>query len=45
VCIIDPRNTASIRLADKLGFNHYGQGYYKAHDVNKYERMRPARKS
>jgi len=45
VCIIDPRNTASIRLADKLGFNHYGQGYYKAHDVNKYERMRPAHKS
>jgi RimJ/RimL family protein N-acetyltransferase len=41
VCIIDPRNTASIRLAGKLGFHHYDQGFYKGNEVNKYERMRP----
>jgi RimJ/RimL family protein N-acetyltransferase len=40
VCIIDPRNTASIRLAQKLGFNYYDQGCYRSNDVNKYERMR-----
>jgi len=41
VCIIDPLNTASIRLAEKLGFSNYGQGHYKGSDVNKYERVRP----
>jgi len=41
VCIIDPRNTPSIRLAEKLGFNYYGQVSYRSSDVNKYERMRP----
>jgi RimJ/RimL family protein N-acetyltransferase len=41
VCIIDPRNTASIKLAGKLGFNYYDQGCYKDSDVNKYQRMRP----
>jgi RimJ/RimL family protein N-acetyltransferase len=41
VCIIEPRNTASIRLAEKLGFNYYDQGSYKGSDINKYERMRP----
>jgi len=45
VCIIDPGNTASIRLAEKLGFSHYGQGSYKGNDVNKYERMRPLHES
>jgi RimJ/RimL family protein N-acetyltransferase len=44
VCMIDPRNTASIRLAEKLGFNYYDQGCYKGKDVNKYERMRPDHK-
>jgi RimJ/RimL family protein N-acetyltransferase len=41
VCIIDPRNTASIRLADKLGYSRYDQGVYRNSDVNKYQRMRP----
>lgn len=41
VCLIEPRNTASIRLAEKLGFTCNGQGYYRSHDVNKYERVRP----
>jgi RimJ/RimL family protein N-acetyltransferase len=41
VCIIEPGNTASIRLAEKLGFSYYDQGCYKSSDVNKYERMRP----
>lgn len=41
VCIIDPLNTGSIRLAEKLGFSYYGQGQYKGSDVNKYERVRP----
>lgn len=40
VCIIEPRNTASIRLAEKLGFDYYGQGCYRNSDVNKYERRR-----
>lgn len=42
VCIIDPRNTASIKLAAKLGFKHYDKACYKDKDVNKYERMRHA---
>lgn len=41
VCMIEPRNTASIRLAEKLGFTCYGQKCYRRHDVNKYERVRP----
>lgn len=41
VCIIDPKNSASIRLAEKLGFNHYGHGNYRGADVNKYNRIRP----
>lgn len=41
VCIIDPNNSASIRLAEKLGFNHYGRGNYRGADVNKYNRTRP----
>jgi RimJ/RimL family protein N-acetyltransferase len=41
VCMIEARNTASIRLAEKLGFNYYGQACYRGSDVNKYERMRP----
>lgn len=45
VCMIDPHNTASIRLAEKLGFSYYGQGRYRNSDINKYERMRPAHAS
>ncbi len=39
VCMISPHNTSSIKLAEKLGFTHYGQGCYKGSDVNKYERV------
>jgi RimJ/RimL family protein N-acetyltransferase len=38
VCIIDPDNAASIRLAAKLGFKHYGDARYRGADVGKYER-------
>ena len=41
VCMIAPGNTPSIRLAEKLGFNYYGQGCYKSTDVDKYERHMP----
>lgn len=41
VCIINPSNAPSIRLAAKLGFDHYGQACYRGNDVNKYERRRP----
>lgn len=40
VCMIDPGNTASIRLAEKLGFNYFDQGCYKGKDVNEYQRVR-----
>jgi len=40
VCIIDPLNTASIRLAEKLGFTCYDQGCYRGNTIDKYERMR-----
>jgi RimJ/RimL family protein N-acetyltransferase len=33
VCIIEPRNTASIRLAGKLGFNYYDHGCYRGSDL------------
>nr|WP_314541438.1 GNAT family N-acetyltransferase [uncultured Massilia sp.] len=41
VCIVDPGNVASIKVANKLGFNHYGQGQYRGKNINKYERLRP----
>jgi RimJ/RimL family protein N-acetyltransferase len=41
VCMIDPRNTASIRLAEKLEFIYNGEGFYKNNIINKYERLRP----
>ncbi len=41
VCMIEPRNTASTRLAEKLGFTYYARGCYRSHDVYQYERMRP----
>ena len=40
VCIIDPANAASIRLAGKLGFSHYGQACYRSKTIDKYERVR-----
>lgn len=40
VCIIDPENTSSIRLAAKLGFERYGLANYREAKVSKYERHR-----
>lgn len=39
VCIIDPGNAGSIRLAEKLGYVRYGQARYRDSDVNKYQRV------
>lgn len=39
VCIIDPKNAASIKLAGKLGFQHYGYASYHGVDLGKYERV------
>ncbi len=38
VCIIDPSNTPSIRLATRLGFERYGRGCYREAEVDWYER-------
>lgn len=38
VCIIDVKNAASIKLAAKLGFKHYGDANYRGAEVGKYER-------
>ncbi|MGF7153496.1 GNAT family N-acetyltransferase [Novosphingobium gossypii] len=38
VCIIDVANTASIKLADRLGFRPYGATVYREAAVDKYER-------
>jgi RimJ/RimL family protein N-acetyltransferase len=39
VCIIDPDNAASIGVARKLGYNHYGETEYKGDHVLKFERL------
>ena len=42
-CIIDPENTASVRLAARLGFLHYdAHTFADGESVNLYERFRPA---
>ncbi len=38
VCIIDPANGPSLRVAAKLGFAAYGEGLYKGKTVVKLER-------
>ena len=38
VCIIDPANTSSIKLATRLGFERYGHGCYRDAEVDWYER-------
>lgn len=43
VCIINPANTSSIRLAAKLGFQRYGSGHYRDAAIGKYERIQPKR--
>ncbi|MCB2015471.1 MAG: GNAT family N-acetyltransferase [Sphingobium sp.] len=39
VCMIDPENTPSMRLAAKLGYAPFGQRRYKDHDVIVLERL------
>ncbi|WP_206363524.1 GNAT family N-acetyltransferase [Sphingomonas crocodyli] len=39
VCIIDPENAASLRVAEKLGFRAYGSAEYKGKTVTKLERL------
>lgn len=41
VCIIDPANAASIRLAGKLGYRPFGEVAYKTATVTMFERLRP----
>ena len=40
VCMISAENTASIRLAERVGFRFYADGHYKADVVRLYERLR-----
>jgi len=39
VCIIDPENLASLRVAGKLGYRAYGEAEYKGKTVLKLERL------
>jgi RimJ/RimL family protein N-acetyltransferase len=43
VCIINPENTASLRVAAKLGYRELARGDYKGADVIAFERDRRAR--
>ena len=40
VCMIDPGNDASIRVATRLGFTEFAQTSYRDSPVNLYERVR-----
>lgn len=40
VCIIDPQNTASLRVAKKLGFNETHRTEYQGHETAVFERWR-----
>jgi RimJ/RimL family protein N-acetyltransferase len=42
VCIIDPGNAASLRVAEKLGFHPIGNAEYKGKPVLKLRRFAPA---
>jgi RimJ/RimL family protein N-acetyltransferase len=42
VCIIDPENGASLRVAEKLGFHAFGRGDYRDKPVIKLRRFPPA---
>ena len=42
VCIIDPANLASIRVASKFGYREFARSTYKDAPVVLYERLRPA---
>jgi len=41
VCIIDPANSASLRVAARLGFHRYGEGLNRGHLVLLHERTGP----
>ena len=43
VCIIDPDNAASLRVAGKCGYREFERAPYKAHNVILLERRKPAR--
>lgn len=45
VCMISDPNTPSIKLAETVGFRHYGQGLHKGSTLGLYERHRPTTKS
>lgn len=40
VCMIDPANEASIRVANRLGFTEFAQTSFRDSPVNLYERVR-----
>jgi len=40
-CMIDPGNTPSVRLAERVGYRAYARTTYKEHPVILYERLRP----
>jgi RimJ/RimL family protein N-acetyltransferase len=42
VCIIDPLNAASLRLAERLGFRAYREGLNRGHTVLLHERNAPS---
>jgi RimJ/RimL family protein N-acetyltransferase len=41
VCMISPENTASVRLAERLGYRQYGQTQFKGDPVTLFERPSP----
>jgi RimJ/RimL family protein N-acetyltransferase len=41
VCIINPLNLASIRVAERAGFHGIGEGNFNEHTVRFFERFRP----
>jgi RimJ/RimL family protein N-acetyltransferase len=38
VCLIDPGNSASIRVAEKIGFREWTTAVYRGHATKMYER-------
>jgi RimJ/RimL family protein N-acetyltransferase len=42
VCIIDPANTASLRLAERLGFRPFREGVNRGHAVLLHQRNAPS---
>jgi RimJ/RimL family protein N-acetyltransferase len=39
VCIIDPKNAPSIRLAEKIGYASFGEGQYRNSRVTMFQRL------